>query len=716
MTGRNKKLYVYPVLTILLIVIMTGYVYAQVEGTKTRYIRIGSLHNHYTAYGSERAWNNQYYEGVVWPADYPLTDNAVIERFWYGVRDFVDADNRHWNVYAVHSTADYVGNSLFPVQLTQTAKFEPPTVIVDGLNLTAHHLRQIDEYNPDQIPDRIVTNVVNSSMGLTMTRRILAFSQQYHDNYHIREYTFENTGKTGYTDEVKIRQTLKDLYITLQVRYSVSREGEFSVGGTQRWGMHSWVTRRGEHYPAHAGESITEENPIVDWLRAGFQWTGQNVANAWDNIGGPDRGGDGRLLAVQHAGMVVLRVDDNPKDKNDDPHQPFILGWHAGGTFPSAGDMTPAAMPQMTQVYSMLQGNPHHGLGGNYRMDEAYLETNPDPHTVHGDRGGSNIWLAFGPFTLDFGESITFIVAEGVNGLNRQKAEEIGRRWKRANDDPSDTGPFTLPDGSTTSDKDIFKNEWTYTGKDSIMLTLGRAYRNFRMEYDIPKPPMPPPYFEVTSGGDRIMLEWVASSSEREPGFGGYRIYRAVGKLDTTFQKIAELGPGSTSYDDIDARRGVSYYYYITAVNDGSNNTSGSANPTGMLESSRFYTRTTEPAFLKRAPGKSLEAIRVVPNPYNIRARHLQYPGEPDKIMFLNIPGQCIIRIYTERGDLIETIEHTDGSGDATWQSITSSRQVVVSGIYIAHVTVTEDQYDPDTGDVLFRAGDTTFRKFVIVR
>jgi len=90
-----------------------------------------------------------------------------------------------------------------------------------------------------------------------------------------------------------------------------------------------------------------------------------------------------------------------------------------------------------------------------------------------------------------------------------------------------------------------------------------------------------------------------------------------------------------------------------------------------------------------------------VPNPYNLTT--LQY-GEPgkDRIMFLNIPPICTIRIFTERGDLIKTIEHTDGSGDEAWNSVTSSRQVVVSGLYIAHFET------PD--------GESAIRKFVIIR
>jgi len=132
--------------------------------------------------------------------------------------------------------------------------------------------------------------------------------------------------------------------------------------------------------------------------------------------------------------------------------------------------------------------------------------------------------------------------------------------------------------------------------------------------------------------------------------------------------------------------------------------------------SSRYYTQTTEPAYLRRKAGTNLDQIRVVPNPYNLKSEKLQYTGESDKIMFLNIPALCTIRIYTERGDLINTIEHTNGSGDESWNSITSSRQVIVSGIYIAHFEVTEDYTDPETGELLYKKGDAAFRKFVIIR
>ena len=133
--------------------------------------------------------------------------------------------------------------------------------------------------------------------------------------------------------------------------------------------------------------------------------------------------------------------------------------------------------------------------------------------------------------------------------------------------------------------------------------------------------------------------------------------------------------------------------------------------------SSLFYTRTNFAANLQRQAGSSLKAIRVVPNPYNIRAaRTLQLGYGLERIAFLDIPAQCTIKIFTERGDLIQTIEHTNSTGDEYWDLVTSSRQTVVSGIYIAYFEVTQDYHDPNTGELLYRKGDNTFRKFAIIR
>ena len=692
---------------------------AQVDETLKRYVKVGSLQSHFSAYGSERAWNNTYYEGLIWPANYLYQDNSVIKRAWIACKNLKDDTDHQWGHFGLYITLGDVGNSIFPTELYQIAKFMPPTVYVDGVDINSFYNAEIDSINLDIPSDRIIVNEINTSMGLTMERRVYAFSQQYHDNYFIKVFTFTNTGNTDWDDEIELTADLDDVIIGWGTRYSVSREAGILLDGQQKWGKNTWVTIRGEDYAENYLTPITEDSPSPQWLRSVFSWYGQSaVVFQINTVGGANYHGNGRLTAPHHAGTAVIHVDNGWNDSTDNVNQPLFLGWHAGDTYPGLGNLSESDEPAMYQLYEMLSGTPHLGLGGAERIDEitmgdltseTYLKHNQKPFDVHNDPGGMNTMVTYGPFDIPHGESIVIVEAEGIDGLDRLMCESIGAEWKDGD------APYTLTDGTETSDKDIFKNSWVFTGKDSIMKTFGRAYRNFNSGYQIPNPPEPPSLFDVQSGGDRIFLTWEPSPSESESNFSGYEIWRSPGKPDTVYTKIYTGPAGIYNHDDMTAKRGISYYYYIQSITDGSNNSTGELNPAGPLRSSRFYTRTSKPAYLRRQSGDKLESIRVVPNPYHIAAQNIQYTGEKDKIMFLNIPGQCEIRVFTERGDLIHYIKHEDGSGDEAWNLITSGRQVIAPGIYLVHINVTQN-IESDSGEILIRKGDSTIKKFAVIR
>ncbi|MBN1540912.1 fibronectin [candidate division KSB1 bacterium] len=666
---------------------------AQISPKKEKWVKVGRLHHLLRASTLERGYNGTYYAGLMWPAEYAETDNFVNKRFWVSCRDFTDIDNKYWPVKATALGETEDLTQFWTDEFRQVAQFEPTRVYVDGVEIsetTETYADMINEIDPTLAADRMVFSRVHTNIGLTIERRVYVFSQQYHDNYFIYDYVFKNTGNIDGDEEIEYpTNTLQDVYIGMMVHYATSRDGAWKVQGRQTWGYNQWLTKRGEDY-----EDFVNGDTSADSLRCTFSWLGQDDKVSHDNIGAPDvQGGTGRWCSPQYAGIVFLHTDKSPNDPSDDPNQPLTVGWNGNDTFPRLSGTNEL---EMQNAYKMCQGLMM--KGATDRMDDRMKDTKYPGRLT--DDGGAAAVMGWGPYTLAPSDSFRFVYAEGVNGLNRQACIDFGRSW--INED----SPYELPDGTVTNDADEFKNTWIYTGADSILQTFGRANRNYKSGYAIPRPPRPPSVFNVTSGGDRIMLEWTAES-EDSPDFAGYRIFRAVGKPDTTYQEIFSCGAGTDnpaivhSYDDIDAVRGYSYYYYITAFNDGSRNNTD-LNPHGSLSSSRFYTQTSEPAYLRRQAAENLNDIRVVPNPYNIRARDLQYPGEENKIMFLNIPGQCTIRIFTDRGDLIKTINHTNGTGDEAWNLVTESRQFVVSGVYIAYFET------PD--------GTSTFRKFGVIR
>lgn len=81
-----------------------------------------------------------------------------------------------------------------------------------------------------------------------------------------------------------------------------------------------------------------------------------------------------------------------------------------------------------------------------------------------------------------------------------------------------------------------------------------------------------------------------------------------------------------------------------------------------------------------------LKNIKVVPDPYYAYSSGWEISQGENEIRFQNLPEQCTIRIYTLSGDLLQTLEHNNSTGDEVWNLQSASRRLVVSGIYIYHV------------------------------
>jgi hypothetical protein len=83
---------------------------------------------------------------------------------------------------------------------------------------------------------------------------------------------------------------------------------------------------------------------------------------------------------------------------------------------------------------------------------------------------------------------------------------------------------------------------------------------------------------------------------------------------------------------------------------------------------------------------RGLANIKVVPNPYIARADWETTEGVR-KVQFTHLPKVCTIRIYTLAGDLVQTIEHDNGSGTEDWNLLSENQQGISSGVYFYHVS-----------------------------
>ena len=680
----------------------------RIRSLGVKWLRVGDLHSTFAIEGAEfemhRTGNlTEQSDGLGWPAQYRFQDCLAAKSMWIGTTNFQDPVAGLTFPYKVVCAGPKQGfpkKEIMPVLFKMIGRFPAPEVLVDGLDATENKLDDmVDEFDPNLPADRMIVNVLNTSIGVTVTRKIMAFSQQNHNNYFIYHYTLKNTGIINLKGD-RIDRTLTRVIFHLGHRYSISNEANkrgWLVAANANWGKTT------------VNETVGTDPDAADFeFRAQYSWYGrhsESAANGFDDLGSPDWKVSGTLGAARMVGVVTLHADKSAADTTDDLSQPKT-------TMFIGSDTAPIQMNQydpflMTKKYVDVLAIGHAPKTHAQLIGDGYA------NQFGNDLGGFTHGQGFGPYELAPGDSVNIILAEGVDGLDREKNLEVGgnwfRHWKKLS-----TDPMTMPDGTATTNFDTYKNAWVMTAKDSLFETFRHAISNYNAKFQIPQPPPPPEKFTVNSGGDRITISW-ARNAETYPTFDGYALYRAMGKPDTSYEMIfsCEKANATETFYDTTAHRGFTYYYYVVAKDDGKQN---DIQPGVPLVSSKFYTMTSEPARLMRPASDNFKAIRVVPNPYHINARRLQFGEDlPDQIAFFGLPPKCTIRIFTERGDLIRTLQHTNGSGDELWDCTTEFKQVVVSGLYIAHIEITEDVLDT-AGLLQIRKGDDTFRKFIIIR
>ncbi|MBT3501695.1 MAG: hypothetical protein HN999_09980 [Candidatus Marinimicrobia bacterium] len=696
---------------------------------EVKWMAIGDLHNWYSAVGCEIELGrtgqiSDQQDGLRYPAFYRVQDNQAAKGLWLGAKNFYDPlvskDYEHKVVHAGPRHLDIVGETI-PKELTLYGKYDHSNVFVDGDPATnLQYLDEVDEVDPDLLSDRKIVNVVQTSMGVEIQRTIYAFAHPDHQNYHIQEYVFTNNGCYDADCNTSYEQTLDGFQVYLQYRYAISREGMVYDGKwlpqSAAWGHNTMNDAIGENPDTPSeNDQFYDDGSII---RGMYSWHGYHSSASFDNIGGPNSPGEGHLGAAQFVGVTTLHADTSPSDATDDIQQPSTT-WFITSDDPATSGNDQYNETKSTKEYNQYMSAGHPEQSQAEVVGTGYADQFADPR-AGSNPGGTSQGIGFGPYNLAPGESVRIVLAEGAAGLSREMCYQVGQNWK--NDVHTGDMPTSSPLNTWMMDhynggsgRNEYKNAWVFTGADSIIETFKKAKSTFDLMeagQTLPFPPKPPAIFNVTSGGDRITIDW-SNESEAEAGFDGYNLYRLKFKpdtslfyydlangnivdLDESIASVWELPPGTGSYEDLTPERGFDYYYFLEAFDNGTNDDM-------VLNSSKFFTLTNKAAFLKRPPGTSFNDIRIVPNPFHISARDLQYGvSAPDRLMFLNIPPVCTIRIFTERGDLVDTIEHSDGSGDEAWNSITSSRQLIVSGLYIAHF---------DMGDQ-----GSAIRKFTVIR
>lgn len=273
-------------------------------------------------------------------------------------------------------------------------------------------------------------------------------------------------------------------------------------------------------------------------------------------------------------------------------------------------------------------------------------------------------------------------------------------------------GPFDLAPGDTA---EFLVGVVVGDDYDDLIRNVDKMWEFHRKGWNIPL--IPRPKITAAEGRDReVVLQWdnevdltYKNNALNPPSNDllGYIVYRttdqqlredswvAVDTIPIKSWADSVLIPDAYEYVDRSVFNGFKYIYTVTAYRK---NIIGQIEESGKLGSVADLETTPNAVLVipKTMPAENaaeMDRIKVVPNPFIISAQwdterlgNVAF-GEPIRnIAFTHLPSRCTIQIFTVDGDLIKTIEHTNGSGREEWNLLTEENRPVVSGIYFYRV------------------------------
>lgn len=586
--------------------------------------------------------------------------HMVAGGFWVGCRKSADSvlAVEDWSIYgssvAVEATAKYK---------VQRHKKINNHWLQDNPNIGEEVIETIWEYNPGY------QNEFDLDRQLPI--RVKRTSHQWNgsksdENYIIHEYVLTNISpeiRANYPTR-EISDTLYDFRMLLNYGLQTnSRSWRVLFPNLTAGARNTFLfyDSRNKMIYGRAGDFLDTKDKNEEW--------------GWSPIMGPIINGkpNGEWLAPGFVGFRVLYASPN---KNGVETEIAGFGWSAGDN--SQDLIGPMTGKGTREVQYDVIADPSNANN---------FVSNPGDTTF---MRRSRMWsmLSLGPWDILPGDSIKVVFAEFVDGVDYDQAL------------------------STASDAAA---KISQTGSRKFFLTRDKAGFTYQNGYNHPDPPAAPQFtVDLAQGRNDLVANQISWGDEaeliRDPDdnlddLAGYKIYRSnylpIGPWDTVATVLRSdpkyYDPGLGKYTLIDSTVtiGARYYYALTAFDSG--RTVWNINPNAIipetnsnrvppLESSIFANRTRTPFTATLASPNTLDEIIVVPNPFVI-GEGFSIPGENDRILFVNLPNPCTLRIYSVRGDLVKTIEVYEGQGAiAEWDQVTDFGQFVESGIYIYHV------------------------------
>lgn len=558
-------------------------------------------------------------------------------------------------------------------------------------------------FNP-LLPEEINYTEFETSVGVKIKQRSMAWSYPGYDDFIIYDYTLINTCNIAIPSVnqiVNYVQTLNEFWFVFHSGIQVSTKGMLNFHYNSKF-LDSAAPAGG--FGWHPGSGYSDyyavENDATDGkglLYYSIDYNGGREPVPWDQYG------------LKSNWQDLLRVKNEWLPELQDPAAfGFVMLYR---TPPPGGNQDPfEADPSFFNIYSdeleKFKGKnvDFEGFGLSAFKPIQLLQYATQNHRPP-NSGKLYCWYtsSFGPYTLAPGDSIRIILAEVAGSLDLHQVI-MG--------DPD----HWFPDSTIA---DIRKN--TEAIRNAVKWGFGANINGINLAADVPDSP-PGPNCKATNasyGGDtaKISIQWdkLAEETQFTDGSGsifyngatdlsGYRIYRGMddprGIWDliidvpsTQFYQYWREDLQSYEYIDYGVQFGFEYYYYVQAYySDPKPWTSANGtlvNNLGELASGDYNHTLLTGA--KPGPVDLLKEswdVFVAPNPFIEGDDQHSFGRDNYKIEFRKLPENATIKIFNLSGDLIRTLHHAPDavgnlSGSIAWDQRSDSDLLVAPGLYI---------------------------------
>ena len=266
--------------TLFYIVVILGSLISEISAQNTAIIRANRSWCGMIENGGTGSFN---YGGGWFPADYncmgpgmeggnSMTGTGIIT----ACTNWLDPDGATQPKGVTRTSDGYVVNVISP--LTNYIRWGYSTNIVDFDDVTLDNWGEVNPSGLVGSSDQTARATYVNGMGVEIQRTVFAWSQQFHDNYIVVDLLLTNTSGT----------TLENFYVSFaEAPYYLrkAKGGNPSVPAADRVGVDRNAAWH-HYYGARPGDS----------LRIHYMYHADDLSTPGDQMGGPVKSQDGRLL------------------------------------------------------------------------------------------------------------------------------------------------------------------------------------------------------------------------------------------------------------------------------------------------------------------------------------------------------------------------------------------------------------------------------------